>query len=770
MNAQTKPSARPRQERRHDTLSVIARLVTDDLPLAGLFSRLATLLNHAVGPAYVELRVNGRESHDYKFGELLGSDAPAAVVFPLRFHDRDLGEIRIVRKSHSALSTSDIELLETCASYVAIRLNNVELTSERAHFEDLAGVDPLTGVASRREFDEQLNAEWARASRHGGPLSLLMVDVDHFKTYNDRYGHVAGDACLQKIALILDTSAVRPGDTVARFGGDEFAIVLPQTDHAGAIQVAERLRTAAAAQRIENAAEPLRIVTLSVGVATQIPAQSQRPQTLLERADKALYAAKSSGRNLVASDSYQTNAALSGRPPIRSNLPSQLTNFFGRAAELDAIDCLMEQTRALTITGTAGIGKTRAAIATAMNRLEKYPDGVWFVDLARVTDAALVAGSVLSVVGDSEERGTQPLATLLDDIGEKHVLLILDNCHALLEECAALTEALLRKCPYVHVISTCRDVLHVSEEIWYRLPPLGLEDAADLFVARAAAVGAAFATADDDRGIVKRIVSRLDGIPMAIELIASRMKVMSVSELDEKLAVRFPERAAVATPPRPHLLSTIVDWKYNLLDDAEKDLLRRLAVFRGDWTLEAANAICADREADSEGMLTELSRMVDKALLFSELNVAGPRYSMFETLREYCLQLMHENHELGDLQRKHAAYYRTVADHLDGSRSEPVTEDWIDEIETEQHNFRAALEWSVLDGGDLEAGASLALALAPWWIARTHFREARYWIDHIIWRANDKNISAGIRSRVLATASAIGSPKTDSAPTLARVR
>jgi len=734
-------------------------LVADDLPLADLFSRLAALLEHAVGPAYVELIVNGDESQVYGFGSLQEGDPGASVTLPIRFHAQRLGALRLVRRSHSPLSPDDVELLETCTSYLAIRLNSITLMSDREHFEALAGIDPLTGVSSRREFDTQYEAEWARGIRHGGPLSILMIDVDQFKAYNDRYGHVVGDACLQKVAKILDTSAVRPGDTVARFGGDEFVIVLPQTDHAGAILVAERLRAAAADLRIENLDGPLGIITLSAGVATLTPSRALLSSALLEMADQALYAAKSDGRNLVASDCYQTNVSQTGRPATRSNLPAKLSSFFGRAAELDAIDCLLKQTRALTLTGTAGIGKTRVALKAAMDHLTDYPDGVWFLDLARVTDAALVAGSLLFALGDSEERGQQPLATLIDYIGDKRVLLVFDNCQRLIEECAAVTEALLRKCPNVRVIATCRDVLRIRSEIAYRIPSLAVHDAADLFIARATAVSDRFAATTDDRLTIERIVRRLDGIPMAIELVAARIKVMTLKNLDERLDERFPEPGTTGTLPRQHLLSMVVDWTYNALDEAEQHLLRRLAVFPGDWSMEASADVCADGADEKDLTLEILSRMVDKALLFSEPQRSGPRYSMFETLHEYGRQLMGELGELAGLQRRHAQYYRKIADGLDRERTEPATEEWIHKVEVEHHNFRAALEWSVLEAGDLEMGAAIATALAPWWTATSHFLEGRYWINHVIWRANDANVGEKLQARVLTAASLIGSRK-----------
>jgi diguanylate cyclase (GGDEF)-like protein len=736
MELETKPTSGYQLHGRDELLRASARLLAEDLPLAGLFSKLAVLLEKLFGTAIVEIQLNSKGSEVYRYGDEPAAESAASITF----------------------SRNDIEALETCALYIAIRLYQAALTTAKEHSEALAGIDPLTGVSSRRDFNAHFESEWTRGMRHGGLLSVLMIDVDHFKAFNDQYGHIAGDACLQKIAKTLKQCAARAGDIVARYGGEEFALVLPLTDHAGAIATAERIRSAIAAQRIEHNGSDIKIVTVSIGVATEAPLRSASSADLVNRADKALYSAKHAGRNTVFGAEYRTDAAETGQPAIRSNLPLHPAPFFGRVAELDAIQYLFTQTRCLTVTGTAGIGKTRAALQFAHNSVQQYPDGVWFVDIARVTDAALVVSSVMFVLGDSEEQGQQPLATLIGCIGDKAMLVMLDNCQRLIGECAAMAEALLRKCPNLRIVATCREPLGIGGEIAYRIPALGLHDSADLFESRAAALNSEFHATAETRPVVERIVSRLDGIPMAIELAAARIKVMSVSDLDLRLEDRFPVPAPGSPSlPRPQILPNLVDWSYELLDKLEQQLLRRLSIFPGDWRPEAAADICKKEEQDEQIQPDVLRRLVDKALILKEPHGRVLRYSMFETLREYGRALMHELHQFEYLQRRHALYFRNVAEALERDYTEPPTSAWLESVEVEQHNFRAALEWSVLAGGDLPTGAAIATALASWWTATSHFHEGRYWIDHIIWRANEANIAPDLRAKLLDAASQVAS-------------
>jgi diguanylate cyclase (GGDEF)-like protein len=754
-------SGSPESSGRRALLSATARLLAKDLSLDELFKQLAILLDLAFGTVSVEISIAGKPSRAYLYGPKAALGA--TLNLPLRSHTNPIGNLRIVRKSAQQFSEPDIECLEIFALYVAARLNESMITSQKDHYELLAGIDPLTGIASRREFNARYDAEWSRGVRQGGLLSVMMIDVDVFKQYNDRNGHVAGDSCLHAIAQILTQCIARPGDFVARYGGEEFAVILPQTDNAGVIALAEKMRSAVAARRIAHLGTALDIVTVSIGVATQVPLQSSTSAQLLELADAAMYSAKQAGRNMVFGGGYRTDESQSGKQPIESNLPTKLTSFFGRAAELDALEYLSHQTRSLTITGIAGIGKTRVALESARRGLQKYPDGVWFIDLARVTEAALVVGSILYALGLSEEKGKQPVTTLVERVGSRRMLFVLDNCQRLIEECAALTEAVLRKCPNVSIIATCREPLGIADEIAYRIPSLALHDAADLFVARAAAINPTLERQTHDSVTVDRIVTRLGGVPMAIELAAARIKVMAIDELDNRLAERFPMLMPQGdgAPQREHLLPALVDWSYVILDESEKRLLRRLAVFPGEFTIEASAHICIDRADERRAELKVLSRLVDKAFLLEERTVDGIRYVMFETLRDYCRRLMQEQNEVGDLQNRHATFYAKLAESIEQHRSYTPAPKWERKVEIELHNFRSALEWSVLGGGDLVVGSSLAADLATWWAQTSHFSEGRYWIDHIIWRTNNAGVESNLNARLLAAAGLIGSRQSE---------
>jgi predicted ATPase len=246
---------------------------------------------------------------------------------------------------------------------------------------------------------------------------------------------------------------------------------------------------------------------------------------------------------------------------------------------------------------------------------------------------------------------------------------------------------------------------------------------------------------------------------MAIELAAARVKVMTVTELDSRLIERFPVLLpnTDGASARDHILPALVDWSYVILDDEEKRLLRRLAVFPGDFTIEASAEICIEREDERRAELEVLSRLVDKAFLLEEKIDDTVRYDMFETLRDYCRRLMEERNEVSELQIRHARFYLQLASRLEQRRKTMSTSVWKSCVEADIHNFRAALEWSVLGSGDLVVGTELAVELATWWAETSHFTEGRYWIDHIIWRTHDGKAGTDLHARLFAAAGLIGS-------------
>jgi len=305
-------------------------------------------------------------------------------------------------------------------------------------------------------------------------------------------------------------------------------------------------------------------------------------------------------------------------PPLRSldalpnNLPQQLTSFIGREQVIAEVLEIFKHTRLLSLTGSGGAGKTRLALQVAADLLEDYEDGVWMIELAALADPNLVAQSVATTIGVREEPGRPILATLTDFLKSKKVLLVLDNCEHLLSACATLCDQLLRASPGLYILATSREGLNIAGETTYRVPSLGLPDprssqviselvqveAVRLFVERAQAAQPSFQVNDQNAASLAQLCVRLDGIPLAIELAAARVKALSVDQINQRLDDRFRlltggSRTAL---PRQQTLRALIDWSYDLLTPEEQTLLRRLSVFAGGWTLEAAEAVCADSD------------------------------------------------------------------------------------------------------------------------------------------------------------------------------
>ncbi|HEV8340395.1 MAG TPA: tetratricopeptide repeat protein [bacterium] len=438
-------------------------------------------------------------------------------------------------------------------------------------------------------------------------------------------------------------------------------------------------------------------------------------------------------------------------PPLRTltrlanNLPIQVTSFVGREREKAEVTRLLSTTRLLTLTGAGGAGKTRLALQVAAEVLEEFADGVWLAELARISDPLLVPHTVASALGVREQSNRPMSASLTESLQFKHVLLVLDNCEHMIQACADLADVLLRACPHLRIMATSREPLSMGGEVAYRVPSLGVPDLRDLpplerlveheairlFVERASFASPTFRVTDQNASAVAQVCTRLDGIPLAIELAAARVKAVTVERIAERLDDRFRlltggSRAAL---PRHQTLRGAMDWSYDLLPDMEQVLFRRLSVFAGGFTLEAAEAVCSGDDLDRREILDLLSRLVDKSLIAAEAQNGEVRYRQLETVRQYATARLAESAEISNLRHRHRDFFVVLASeaepHLTGAQQSA----WLDRLETEHDNLRAALEKSRDDREAAEAVFRLIGALWWFWFVRGYWGDARKWLD-----------------------------------------
>lgn len=427
-------------------------------------------------------------------------------------------------------------------------------------------------------------------------------------------------------------------------------------------------------------------------------------------------------------------------------LPLPLTSFIGRARELATATALLATSRLLTLTGPGGTGKTRLALQLATRARAQFPDGIRLVELARLDDPALVPQTIASALEVREEPGQPLLNTLTMHLREKQLLLIVDNCEHLIDACAPLVEALLRTCQHVRILASSREPLGISGETIFRVPPLTVPDAhttlplkqlvrfeaVQLFVARAQAMQPEFEVTEANAATLVQICRQLDGLPLAIELAAARVRMVTVAQIAARLDDRFALLTAGSRTalPRHQTLQALIDWSYELLAEDERALLRRLAVFVGGWTLEAAEVVCAG-EAVGE-VLAPLTQLIDKSLVEVEPGEQVARYRLLESIRQYALAKLAASGEAEAVRRRHAHFYLGLAETL---ASDGVDAPWltgIGSLEPEQDNLRAALAWSQVAAGGAEIGLRLVKALELFWVVRGHWAEARSWLTAVL--------------------------------------
>ena len=393
------------------------------------------------------------------------------------------------------------------------------------------------------------------------------------------------------------------------------------------------------------------------------------------------------------------------------NLPSRLTSFVGREREIAEIGALVRRERLVTLVGAPGVGKTRLSLQIAASVLDAFPDGAWLVELAPLGAPELVPQAVADVLGVREQPGRTLTDTLAGYLRTRQMLLLLDNCEHLIGAAAGLVETLVRACPDLHVLATSREPLAIEGEVTYRVPSLRVaeaeSEAARLFRERAQAAAPSFRVTERNAPVVAQICARLDGIPLAIELAAARVRALSVEQIAARLDDRFHlltggSRTAL---PRQQTLRGAVDWSYDLLSEPEQALLRRLAVFAGGFTLDAAEQM---------GRLDLLTSLVDKSLVQVEEGDDGERrYRLLETLRQYGLEKLTEHGELAEARDRHRDYFLALAEELAPTLNERADSTLLARLEREHDNLRAALAWCLdapdADGSDRQtARAGLA--------------------------------------------------------------
>jgi non-specific serine/threonine protein kinase len=449
-------------------------------------------------------------------------------------------------------------------------------------------------------------------------------------------------------------------------------------------------------------------------------------------------------------------AARSAGPPP-TNLPVQVTSFVGRERELVETAELLAATRLLTLTGTGGGGKTRLALALAAQVQAGFADGVWLVELAPLADPALVPRAAASVLGVRELHDRPLLGTLIDALRARHLLLLLDNCEHVVDAAARLASAVVRACPRVAFLATSREALAVAGEAVYPVPSLAVPDlsglpapdslrgygAVRLFCDRARAVRPGFALGEQNARAVAQICCRLDGIPLAIELAAARVKFLTAEQIADRLDDRFRLLAAGdrTALPRHRTLRGLIDWSYDLLPGEERALFRRLAVFAGGFTLEAAEGVCAGGAIAEHAVIGLLSQLVDKSLVVADEQGGAARYRLLETVRQYAWDRLAEAGEAEAVRDRHRDWYVGFAER---------TEALPDRLGTERDNLRAALEWSLADEGGVEAGLRLAGALWWFWFAWGYLAEGRQWLEATLARAPaSERASPALRARAL---------------------
>lgn len=463
-----------------------------------------------------------------------------------------------------------------------------------------------------------------------------------------------------------------------------------------------------------------------------------------------------------------TNIGMKVSKMRQENIPIPITSFIGREKEIAELKHLISDVRLVTLTGAGGSGKTRLAIEVSRELVDEFKDGVWWIDLSSLTDPALVPQSLAKTLGVREIQNETMEETLANTLRDSELLLVLDNCEHLVEICAGLADRLLHECADLKIMSTSREVLGVPGEWIFQVPTLSLPDsqreatiqilayeAIRLFVERSKAVNSEFSLSDQNAAAVAQICRSLDGIPLAIELAAARIKMLSAEQIAFRLSDRFRLLVGGSRTTLPHhqTLRMAIDWSYDLLPVLERRLLRRLSVFSAGWSLEAAEEVCIGDGINTEDVLELLSQLVNKSLVIALwVPESRVRYRMLETVREYSEEKLAEGGEEIAIRSKHLEYYVRLVEKAEPKLFTVEQAVWLDLLETEIDNLRAAIEWGLTREPAIE---SLRLIGALWRYVVTRSHDFREWQERSLRVLSSPNTQVRTRERARALNSAV---------------